>query len=75
MALTLNKRVWVLAERLYIAVHGTSEFLDLLRSFDITATAALSTCRSATPTGSQRPISSPRSAVEATRTTTLWPSR
>lgn len=35
MALSLNRRVWVLAERLYIHCHSPKEFLDYLRGFDI----------------------------------------
>lgn len=40
----------------------------------ITATAARSTCRCATPNGWRTPASSPPSAAAATRTTTPWPS-
>lgn len=35
MALTLNKRVWVLTERLYIHAHGEQEFIQFLEQFDI----------------------------------------
>ena len=35
MALTLNKRVWVLAERLYITAHKAEHFLKLLQDSDI----------------------------------------
>ena len=35
MPLILNKRVWVLAERLYIHAHGKGEFINLLQRNDI----------------------------------------
>lgn len=35
MPLTLNKRVWVLAERLYIHTHSPAEFTTFLKQFDV----------------------------------------
>ncbi len=35
MPLTINKRVWVLAERLYVHVYNTDSFLKLLKECDI----------------------------------------
>lgn len=35
MALDLDKRVWVLVERLYITVYGEEDFIEFLKQFDI----------------------------------------
>ena len=35
MTLTVNRRVWVLAERLYIHIHEWKQFIQFLRQFGI----------------------------------------